>query len=98
MKPKFAAVLAMVLSIAGQNTYVRGEIPSTNQPFSSSKLGIGALSAWCGKGLGVSATPSGALLHCEFQKVDGDVTCEGLWLTSTAGANRERFQVRATGT
>jgi len=34
--------------------------------------------------LSVSATGNGALLHCAFQKMDGRVTDEGLWLTSTA--------------
>jgi hypothetical protein len=46
--------------------------------------------------LPVTTTVSGARLCCVFQRLDGEATSEGLWLTST-GANtmNDRFQVKA---
>ncbi len=50
-----------------------------------------------GDGLSVAATPEGARLHCVFQKLEGQVTREGLWLNSTTGASKgERFHVVAS--
>jgi hypothetical protein len=50
--------------------------------------------------LGVVPTEAGARLRCEFQPLEGDVTREGLWLTSTEthGANdRLRILAKAVG-
>lgn len=49
-----------------------------------------------GDGLSVTATLDGALLRCTFQRLEGEVTPEGLWLASTAkDDSRERFRVFA---
>jgi hypothetical protein len=52
-----------------------------------------------GDGLGVTPTGSGARLRCVFQRLDGEATPEGLWLTSTVtNTVSERFRVRAMET
>jgi hypothetical protein len=44
----------------------------------------------------VAATPEGARLRCIFQKLEGQVTREGLWLTSTVtNTMSDRFRVKA---
>jgi hypothetical protein len=46
--------------------------------------------------LSVTATPEGARLRCTFQRLEGEVTRDGLWLRSTTGnAAGERLRVRA---
>ncbi len=45
----------------------------------------------------VIPTKDGALLRCVFQRMDGQVTPEGLWLTSTADESQgEKFRVVAS--
>src|ERR1043166_8436467 len=72
---------------------------SSNQPpepIPISELGAKAGAQYRGDGLSVSPTPGGARLRCVFQKLDGQATTEGLWLTSTAeNSNGERFRVVA---
>ncbi|MCX6926097.1 MAG: hypothetical protein NT154_23245, partial [Verrucomicrobia bacterium] len=50
-----------------------------------------------GAGLAVGAGEDGAVrLRCAFQRLEGEVTGEGLWLTSTVdGAGADRFRVVA---
>ncbi len=49
-----------------------------------------------GDGLAVTPTQSGARLHCVFQRLDGEATPEGLWLTSTVtNTVSDRFRVTA---
>ncbi|MCX6137073.1 MAG: hypothetical protein NTV54_06215, partial [Ignavibacteriales bacterium] len=58
--------------------------PPTNAPIAWSDLGAKATAQYSGDGLSVAVTPSGAVrLRCTFQKLEGEVTCEGLWLEST---------------
>ena len=60
-------------------------------------LGDFAGSQYRSEGLAVSATPEGARLPCSFQQLTGQVTADGLWLSSTANnASADRFQVKAT--
>lgn len=62
-----------------------------------SEIGSRATATYQGDGLAVTATRNGAQLKCVFQRLEGEVTAEGLWLTSTAAEPaRERFQVMAT--
>ena len=50
-----------------------------------------------GDGLAVTPTEDGASLHCVFQRLDGEATPEGLWLTSTVtNTTSDRFRVTAT--
>lgn len=49
-----------------------------------------------GDGLAVTPDGKGARLHCVFQRLDGEATPEGLWLTSTvANQPSDRFRVMA---
>ena len=52
------------------------------------------------KGHGLAVTPSaeGARLRCDFQRLEGEATREGLWLTSRTGNGlNDRFRVVAVG-
>src|SRR5262245_39399963 len=62
-----------------------------------SEVGAKAGADYKGDGLSVMRTENGARLRCVFQRLEGDVTSEGLWLTSTLtnGVN-ERFRVVAS--
>src|SRR5262249_41253710 len=47
------------------------------------QIGAKAGADYQGDGLMVTADGKGARLHCVFQRLDGDATPEGLWLSST---------------
>ena len=61
-----------------------------------SQLGAKAGADYQGDGLAVRPTAEGARLRCVFQRLEGEATREGLWLTSTVtnGVN-DRFRVVA---
>jgi hypothetical protein len=60
-------------------------------------LGASAGRQCHGDALAVTATSSGVILHCAFQRLDGHATAEGLWLTSTtANSHDERFRIVAS--
>jgi hypothetical protein len=60
------------------------------------QVGAKAGADYHGEGLAVIPTTDGAELHCMFQRLDGEVTREGLWLTSTvANLGNDRFRVMA---
>jgi len=61
-----------------------------------SQIGAKAGADYQGDGLAVSPTADGARLRCVFQRLEGEATREGLWLTSTVtnGVN-DRFRVVA---
>src|SRR6266446_2572195 len=48
-----------------------------------SQIGTKAGADYKGDGLAVSPTAGGARLRCVFQRLEGEATLEGLWLTST---------------
>jgi hypothetical protein len=49
-----------------------------------------------GEGLAVTSEANGARLHCLFQRLDGEATTGGLWVTSALTNQRSaRFQVKA---
>src|SRR5207249_3919605 len=61
-----------------------------------SQIGAKAGADYKGDGLAVSPTAGGARLRCVFQRLEGQATREGLWLTSTVtNAVNERFRVTA---
>src|SRR6266496_3166032 len=61
-----------------------------------SQIGAKAGADYQGDGLAVIPTAQGARLRCVFQRLEGDATREGLWLTSTlTNAVNERFRVVA---
>jgi hypothetical protein len=60
------------------------------------QIGAKAGADYQGDGLAVTPTESGARLHCVFQRLDGEATPEGLWLTSTVtNTVSDRFRVTA---
>ena len=76
------------------------DVPKSSQtgaPISMAELSAKVGAQCQGDGLSVSPTPEGAQLRCSFQKLEGQATVEGLWLTSTVdGAEVNRFSVVAT--
>ena len=64
-----------------------------------SQIGAKAGADYKGDGLAVIATADGARLRCVFQRLEGQATREGLWLTSTvippSGTVNDRFRVTA---
>src|SRR5437667_6820467 len=68
-----------------------------------SQLGVpqgGTGADYQGDGLAVSPTAGGVRLRCVFQKLEGEATGEGLWLTSTvmppSGTVSDRFRIVGT--
>ena len=71
---------------------------ATNTPAAIpwSQIGAKAGANYQGDGLAVTPDGEGARLHCVFQRLDGEATSEGLWLTSTVtNTPSERFRVTA---
>src|SRR5438094_1182540 len=61
-----------------------------------SQIGAKAGADYKGDGLAVSPTAGGARLRCVFQRLEGQATREGLWLTSTVtNAVNDRFRIVA---
>ncbi len=70
---------------------------TTSEAIPWSQIGAKAGAAYRGDGLAVTPTESGARLRCTLQRLEAEVTGEGLWLTSTVGDTPHvRFQVKAT--
>ena len=66
-------------------------------PIPLAELGAKAGAQYHGDGLSVTPTPEGARLHCVFQKLEGQVTPEGLWLNSTVEPpTGDKFRVVAS--
>ena len=79
---------------------VQGEpLATTNSPAAIpwSQIGAKAGGDYKGDGLTITTTESGARLQCVFQRLEGEATQQGLWLTSTVtNAVRDRFRVTAS--
>ena len=95
MTRTWALLLGMFAAIA-----VQGErLAISNAPAAIpwSQIGAKAGADYQGDGLAVTPTESGARLHCVFQRLDGEATPQGLWLTSTVtNAVSDRFRVTAS--
>jgi hypothetical protein len=94
-----ALAVCLVTAARGANTPAQPNC-QTNAPIPWDQIGAKAGAGYTGDGLGVAATAGGARLHCAFQRMDGEVTGEGLWLTSTASnqaADRFRLTAMAVG-
>src|SRR5260221_27529 len=69
---------------------------TTTEAIPWSKIGAKVGADYKGDGLAVTPTEHGARLRCAFQRLDGEATREGLWLTSTVtNSASERFRVVA---
>jgi hypothetical protein len=61
-----------------------------------SQIGAKAGADYRGEGLAVSPTADGARLRCVFQRLEGEATREGLWLSSTVtNGVKDRFRIVA---
>src|SRR6266702_3762561 len=68
----------------------------TSQAIPWSQIGAKAGADYQGNGLAVSPAAGGARLRCVFQRLEGEATREGLWLTSTVtNTVNDRFRVTA---
>src|SRR3989442_15813749 len=84
--------LALTLLLAAVIT----GLSQPRQPMSQIAAKAGA--DYQGDGLAVTPTGEGARLRCVFQRLEGQATREGLWLTSTvANGVNDRFRIVATG-
>ncbi|HOY59886.1 MAG TPA: hypothetical protein PK640_17350, partial [Verrucomicrobiota bacterium] len=59
-------------------------------PIPAEQVGMVAAGQYRGDGASVEATPDGARLTCVFQRIEGEATGEGLWLSSPHGEFGER--------
>ena len=87
-----AALLHLPVGAATPTSSLRD--PTKTIPWA--EVGATAGAQYSGDGLSVTATRAGALLRCVFQRMEGEATREGLWLSST-GTNQanDRFRVTA---
>src|SRR5437870_451474 len=103
MKPKlkwfhahiFCAIALGTSSVAEEDSTDTAST-KTSPAIPWSQLGANAGADFHGDGLGVSTSAAGARVHCIFQQLEGEATCEGLWLTSTVSdAVNDGFHVVA---
>src|SRR5579859_4230663 len=82
---------AMALASVGQAAM----IDQTPKAIAWDQVGAKAAADYQGEALTVRPNAAGARLHCAFQRLDGEGTREGLWLTSTVtNQAHARFRVR----
>ncbi|MEK0448207.1 MAG: hypothetical protein RL088_475, partial [Verrucomicrobiota bacterium] len=70
------------------------------KPIPFDQLGAEAQKKYTGDGISIAPTAGGARLRAIMQRLEGDATTGGLWLTSTADEDAgrvNRFRVRAMG-
>ena len=81
------AILVICVSAtasAGEDTSL-SEQAGTEISIRWPELGVKATAQYSGNGLVLFSTPGGTVhLRCTFQRLEGEVTRDGLWLTSTA--------------
>jgi len=102
MKPNTSSVIRLSASLAlgllgatATWTHAAGT-PPPSAPIPLAELGAKVGAQYQGDGLAIQPTPDGASLRCVFQKLEGEATPEGLWLTSTAKESaNDRFRVVA---
>lgn len=74
------------------------KVATTNTPsvIPWDQIGARAGADYQGEGLTVRPSGPGARLHCLFQRLEGEATAGGLWLTSTVtNTASDRFRVMA---
>ena len=80
-------------------TKASADTPPTTTAIPWSQLGAKAGVDYQGDALAVIPTAEGTRLHCVFQRLEGEATREGLWLTSTVippgGTVEDRFRLVA---
>src|ERR1019366_2387521 len=96
MKTKLHSLFIGLALLAG--VHEAAGLAATNTPAAIpwNQIGVKAGADYKGDGLAVTPDGEGARLHCVFQRLEGEATPEGLWLTSTAtNAVNDRFRVTA---
>ena len=89
-----SAISMLILSVF---CVMEASAAAGSAPIALSDIGAKAGAQYHGGALSVTETSEGAHLTCGFQKMEGTVTSEGLWLTSTAdGSSGARFHMAAT--
>lgn len=73
------------------------ELPENHiNPIAFDQIGAEAGKSYEGAGLSITATETGATLRCDFQKLAGRVSHEGLWLTSALEDSKpDSFRITA---
>ena len=92
------ALLCFGFSAKAGPADARAEPAPTKMPATIpwSQLGAKAGADYKGGGLAVVPTAEGARVRCVFQRLEGEATCEGLWLTSTlTNGLQDRFRIVA---
>ena len=90
----FAFISQLPIAHAGDVTLLGRTNQTQTIPWD--QIGAKAGADYQGDGLAVTPTSVGARLHCIFQRLDGEATTGGLWLTSTVtNQTSDRFQVKA---
>ena len=90
-------VTTILLSGPAASSALESPKNATPRTISWSELEARAMALYSGDGFAVTPTERGARLHCGFQRLDGEATREGLWLTSTVtDASKDRFCVVAS--
>lgn len=62
-----------------------GHAAARSAPIPAEQVGMVAERQYRGDGASVEATIEGARLNCRFQRIEGEATSEGLWLSSLPG-------------
>jgi hypothetical protein len=94
----YFSVLILLAGLLAMRVTLAADLAATNTPSAIpwNEIGAKAGADYKGDGLAVTPTASGARLHCIFQRLDGEATAEGLWLTSTVtNTVSDRFRVTA---
>src|SRR5215831_18954413 len=91
-------VVVLLLTLASVQAQTFTTVPAKPQAsIPWSQLGAKAGADYKGDGLVLTQSQSGARLRCVFQRLQGEATPGGLWLTSTVtNTVSERFRVKAT--
>jgi trimeric autotransporter adhesin len=88
---RFTLLLVVGVARSGDSA-----VPNTPRVIPRNELEAKGGADYKGEGLAVTPIETGARLHCVFQRLDGEATPDGLWLTSTVtNAVSDRFQVTA---
>ena len=93
-----AAVFLALNGVAIADTLATGALSTSGitQPIPWSEIGAKAAADYQGDGLAVTPIDGGAQLRCVFQRLDGEVTRDGLRLSSNVpGQSKDRFCVKA---
>src|ERR1022692_3301416 len=91
-----AVVLFLALATNGQAQLPPRPAAQSSSPIPVDQVGTLASPKYRGGGLSGVTIPDGVRLNCVFQRLEGRVAPEGLWLTSTApNSQGEQFRVIA---